>query len=115
MAKRLAQEDLSPVRTSFEALEVIAEVAAAGLREVLVQADREPRPPRERAPQAMEAVGRDVAEPERAGADERVEPVRGDQVGNLRQVVGVADEVLGVEAGPVAQRRVAGGGDAVRR
>ena len=80
-----------------------------------MQADREPRRRRERAPQAVEAVGGDVAEPERAGADERVEPVLADELADLRQVVGVADEVLRVQPRPVAPRGVAGLRDAVGR
>ena len=48
-----------------------------------------------------------MPEPERARRDERVEAVLADELRDLRQVVGVADEVLGVEIGPVAPGRVA--------
>ena len=59
-------------------------------------------------PQAVKARGGDVPEPKRAGRDERVEAVLADELRDLRQVVGVADEVLGVEIGPVAPGRFAG-------
>ena len=52
--------------------------------------------------------------PECPGRDQAVEAVLADEIADLREVVAVADQVVRAEAGPVAQRRVARGGDVVR-
>lgn len=86
--------------------EVVADVALAGVGELFVNGNGEGSHPARRCPKRCELGRCDVVETKRPHTDQAVEVKF---VHALAQLGQLADDVLGVQAGPVAFAGVAGG------